>query len=307
MNIAILGAGALGGLFGGYLSQTDHTVHLIDIWEEHVQAIADRGLRTDRPNRDVLTVQPQATTNPSTVENVDIVFVFVKAIHTETAVRDAAPVLTEDTILVTLQNGLGLMEEIQELRPENTVVGGTTYVAANLEGPGHIVQTGPLGNSTVGGADECAVNRVATVLSDAGFPVTMVDDPEPHIWNKQLIGLGTKPVSALTGMDTQSLGNTDYAVVVIEELIAEGIRIAEAKGVTIEGDPKSKFHDIIDQFSGTPTKSSMLEDIEHHRETEVSYLNEKIVQYGDELDIDTPYNLMATALMKTKEKSYLDN
>lgn len=302
MTVSIIGAGALGSIFGAYLQDNGEDVVLYDIDKEHIDAINESGLFVERPDREDLTVFPNATTDASTVDPVDIAFIFVKAFQTETAMQSAAPLYDDDTTIVTLQNGLKNVELISQFVPEENILAGATTVGSSMEGPGHVLHTGH-GATTLGGEDTNAAEHVGRMLTNAGFEMKIVDDPRPEIWRKQFISVGIKPVAALTELLDGPLADNDETRTAMRRLIEEAMEVASAKDIDIisEDPVEDAFHTCEINYK---TKSSMLEDVEKGRPTEIDHINGSIVEYGEEEDVETPYNRLVTELVKGKEYSY---
>lgn len=302
MKIGIIGAGALGSLFGAYLHEGGHTVHLVDIDTELVETISERGVIIEDTDGNQQTYQLPATTKHDQVGMVDLLFVFVKIIHTEAAIRDAEPLIDDETIVVTLQNGFDNMEIIGEYVPADRVLGGPAMVGSQLKRTGHYIQTSS-GPTKVGGGSGTLAEDVATLLSEVGLHTEAVDSAERHIWNKQLATLGTKPVSALTGLTVGSLIEFDRTALFLEKLIREGVDVASAKGIEPIEDPVAVARENCRTLGAT--KPSMLEDIEMERRTEIDHINGAIVRHGRELGVPVPCNEQIVALVKGKEQSYL--
>ena len=303
-RIGIIGAGALGGLFGGYLHQSGEDVYLVDKNPELVRTLNEDGLRIERSGQEDITVQPTATTDPAEVDPVDLLFVFVKAIHTDQAIQDAAPMRDDETIAVTVQNGLKNMEIIGEHFPSERILGGTTTMGSSIKKLGHILHTGS-GETKIGGEDNAAAARTVDVLKNAGLDATVVGDPRPHIWDKQLISVAIKPTAALTELLDGPLADTDETAWVMEQLVFEAMTVAEARGVElISDDPIETVREVC--AVNYDTMSSMLEDVLNERRTEIDHINGAIVDYGEQEGIETPYNRMVTNLVKGKEYSYTD-
>lgn len=303
-RIGIIGAGALGGLFGGYLHQSGEEVYLVDKNPNLVRTLNEDGLRIERPEREDITVHPTATTAPAEVGPVDLLFVCVKAIHTEQAIQDAAPMRDDETIAVTVQNGLKNMDLIGAYLPSERIVGGTTTMGSSVEELGHILHTGE-GETKIGGADDAAAARTVDVLVNAGIEATVVDDPRPHIWDKQLTSVAIKPTAALTELLDGPLADYDATAWVMKQLVLEAMAVAEARGVELlSEDPVETVHDVC--AVNYDTMSSMLEDVLNERPTEIDHINGAIVEYAEQEGLKTPYNRMATNLVKGKEYSYTD-
>lgn len=300
-RVAVLGAGALGGVFGGYLEQSGVDVTLVDVWEEHVDRITEEGLRIERPDREDVVVTPTATTDPETVGTVDVLFVFVKSYHTKDAMASSSALYDEETTVVTLQNGLLNMGYIAEYVPERNIVGGATTIGSSMEGPGHVLHTG-WGETKIAGYEQDRVDTVADLLEGCGVDVETADDPEAVIWAKQFVSVGIKPVAALTGLLDGPLSDYEESAQVMDRLVEEAIEVAKARGIPIEGDPVAETHRNCQ--INYETMSSMLEDVQNERPTEIDQINGAIVEYADQEGIDVPYNRMATNLIKAKQRGY---
>lgn len=299
MEIAILGTGALGGVFAGYLSNAGHTVYCIDVDQELVDAINENGLDVIDHEGDDVTSYPIGTTDVRDVGSVDVVFLFVKSYHTASVLPDAKRISDAGTGVVTLQNGLSNYERVTEAFGTANAFGGTTTVGASRREPGTVIRTS-IGRTVVGGGDRSTAEAIAAALDEAGFEAESVEDPLPHIWKKQLINAGLKPVAALTGLENGPMKDTREAADVMKRLIEEAEAVARAKDIDIlSEDPVQETFDICEANYGK--KSSMLEDVLDERRTEIDYINGKVVEYGAEVGVPTPCNEVVTKLIKAKE------
>lgn len=300
MRVGIVGAGSLGSLLAAYLALNGEDVSIYDVDAGLVAGVEEDGIHAVLDG-ETHVVTPAATTEPDDVGVVDVVFVCVKAMHTESAVRDADPMVGPETVLVTLQNGLMNLDVIEAEYPDNSVVGGTTLLGAQRDERGRVVQTSQ-GETKLGGDDSVAVERTVSLLSAAGLVATAVEHPRTHIWNKQVATVGTKPIAALTGLRDGPLGEFGPTASLMENLVREAERVATELGIEITGDPVEAAYDICREHYDT--KPSMLEDVENERRTEIDHINGAIVDYGDEVGVETPYNEAVTALVKGREHGY---
>lgn len=181
MTIGVIGAGAMGGVFGGLLAKAGEDVHLFDVWDAHVHEIRANGLRIDTPEGESMTIDVPATTDPDEIGPVDLAIVFVKTHQLDDALPNAAPMLGPDTTVVTLQNGLSHVDRIARTIPHERIVGGATTWGAEAIGPGHVRIAGR-GVNTLGGPDRDTAERVADTFERAVLETEVVDDPVPYIW-----------------------------------------------------------------------------------------------------------------------------
>lgn len=306
MTIGIIGAGAMGGLFGGLLADAGHDVRLYDIDEELVSIIDRDGLRIEEGGETVAHVQPPIASAPTVDGSFDVTFLFCKSQHTTDAIEDFRPVVDASDALVTLQNGLSNYYVLRDRLDPSLVYGGYTVNGANRPAPGRVALLG-IGKTVVGGPDRSTADRIAAFLNDAGMNAARVDDPVPHIWDKQFINVAIKPLAALGELRHGDMSSSEDARAAMRALIEEAMAVADAKGIErITEDPVAATFANIARPEKATKKSSILEDIENERETEIEYMTGAIAAFGEEEGIPTPYNWLVTRLVRAKEHAYLD-
>lgn len=306
MRFGIIGTGALGGLFAGYLRANGEDVCCFDVDEAIVSAIDERGLHVERPERDDLDVHLEASTSPAELGTVDVAFVLTKAIDTEAALADADPMIGPETRVVTVQNGLRNMEIVGRHVPEERVLGGYTRTGSNTVEPGRVRQLMDE-ETVVGGPDAETAARIADRLTDAGLETTAVEDPEPYIWDKQFMNVAIKPLAALTELRNGPMTEYEETRDAMRSLIEEAMAVARARDVEIlSDDPVGDVIDREQDEASATKKSSILEDVENERPTEIEHINGAVADLGEEVGVDTPRNRLATQLVSGKERSYLD-
>lgn len=308
MTVGIVGAGALGSAYGGLLVNAGYDVRYLEIDDDIVDAIRSNGLRIEMPtDEDLLQVDVPITSDPTEIGVVDILFIFTKSFDTEQAIQDAKPMVGSETIVVTVQNGVTNMDDLAKHVGSDRVVGGYTHVGSNKIGPGHVKLLGA-NQTIIGGPDLDGAKRVASMMRDAGIPTEAVADPLPHIWKKQLrTNVARKPIAALTELRNGPQVEFEETKEIAKLLIEEAVAVAEAKGIEIlVDDPVNGFLETVPPEK-YDKKSSILEDIENKRRTEIESINGAVVRYGEEEGIDVPYNRLVTALVRAKERGYLEN
>lgn len=304
MQFAIIGAGAMGSLYGGYLGNAGVDVSMVDVADEIVTAINEAGITVHRDDQTDIHANVPAYTDPAEVGEVAAVFIFVKSMHTEAAIKNASPLVGEDTTVITLQNGLTNLDVLGRHVSEEKLLGGYTTAGANTVEPGTVRQMGPT-TTKLGGKNDERAEAVADVLFDAGIEVTVVDDPVPHIWDKQFVSVGVKPVAALTELRNEQMVEYEETRWIIEAVIEEALEVAGAKGIdSLTDDPIERTYEVLRETGSK--KSSILEDVEREQPTEIDHINGAVVRYGEEEGIETPHNRMVTNLTKGKEYAYLD-
>lgn len=302
MDVGILGAGALGGLFGAKVTAAGFETTLVDTWTEHVRAINENGLRVRTPEGGQTEVHPMATTDATGLDPVDVLFVTVKTDVTVSALEAATSLIDDGTAVVSLQNGFTAHETIPDLLESGRFVGGTTRHGARVAGPGEIVHDAT-GTTVVGGNGK-ATETVAGVLETAGFDVETARDVRPLLWDKQYISIGVKPTAALTGLPNGELLESDAAASILEQLVVEADEVREMLGVeSITADPVAMVRAFCRE--NPDHVSSALVDVRHGRQTEIAHINGAIVRYGDQCGVRVPYNRVVTDLVLANEYRYL--
>ncbi len=297
----MVGAGAMGCLYGGHLAEAGVDVSLVDVWREHVDAINANGLHTTGVSGDRVVRVP-ATTNPETVGRVELVLVFVKSYDTAKAMQGSMPLIGGDTCVLTLQNGLGNLEAIAESVGLGRVLGGTTSHGSTLVGPGEIRHAG-VGPTVIGALDRGSrgmAEKVADTFNGAGLLTRVSDDVRGDVWGKVLVNLGINALTALTGLRNGQLLEVPELRRLMRLAVEEGMSVATADGVNLA--PIDHVAHVYEVAEATATnRSSMLQDVERGRRTEIDALNGAVVGLGERLGVETPVNRALTALVKGQE------
>lgn len=307
MKIAIIGAGAMGSLFGGRLALAGEDVWLLDVWEEHVRAINDRGLVIATAAKD-LTARPRATTRPEDIGAVDLVVVFVKSTATRAAAGTAVTLLGPDTAVLTLQNGYGNAEMIATVVGADRVIAGTTAQGATLLGPGRIMHggSGETHIGELGGKRTDRSQRVAACLTQAGIPTVVDDNVAALIWGKLVVNVGINALTGITGLKNGELADHDETKQVLAMAVEEAVKVADAAGIKLPYD--NAVEKVLAVAVATAqNRSSMLQDLSAGRLTEIDAINGALVREGERRGVATPVNRVLTLLIKALEKIPRDN
>jgi 2-dehydropantoate 2-reductase len=305
MNIAVIGgAGAMGSIFGGLLAQNGNDVTLVDVAPEPVDTINATGLKIEDRNGEVRVVRLRATTDPGSVGHVDLALVFVKCYHTESAIQNAAPLIGPATTVLSLQNGWGNAPRITGILGEDRVLVGVTYHSGTLIRPGHVLHAGT-GSTYIGelqGSISERLRRVAETFTAAGLDTTPSDAVLNVIWSKLALNACTLPTSALLRFYAGELIEHNGTLALMRALLGEVVAVAQAQGITIDED--ERWDAITKVLQGARTsKSSMLQDVENQRQTEIDVINGAIVAAGQRLNIPTPYNDSMVCLLKALDET----
>jgi len=303
MKISIIGSGAMGSLFGGRLSLAGQEVVLYDVYREHVDAINASGLSIeDAATGEVTVVHPKASANPAAVAGSDVLIIFVKSTATAEAAAQFKSFAKPGTIALTLQNGLGNEEILRNYFGASGTAAGVTSQGATFLGPGKIRHAGkgPT-HMAMSDGDSVKLAKLAEALSAAGFETYVDKDVANMVWSKLLINVG---INALTGILNLKNGQLlDYEDVksLMAGLVNEAIAVAKARGVRLSyEDPVATVYDVALK-TGANT-SSMLQDFQKNRQSEIDFMNGAIVREAQALGIPVPLNDAMTRLVRTMDR-----
>jgi len=297
MKIAVVGAGAMGSIFGARFHQAGHETVLVDVAQSLVDTINAEGVAVVRGDDETVTRVP-ATTEPETVGPVDIVVFFTKCYHTSAAAESARPLVGPDTVIASLQNGWGNGDVLAAAYPPGQVVVGVTYNSGLLQGPGrvlHPAEQPTLVGSFSDGGD--GATRLAEALESGGLATSVASPVRPEIWKKLILNAATLPASALTGMTAGALGTSQDMLDLVSETTREAVAVARALGYEIDFDERIGTILGLVEKAG-PTKASMLQDVEAGRRTEIDVINGAVVRAADEVGVAVPINRALMQLIK---------
>jgi 2-dehydropantoate 2-reductase len=303
MKIVMMGSGAMGGLFGGLLTRSGEEVWLVGNRKDQIDAIRSAGL-TFEEKGELEIIPMKATSDVTSVGKADVVIFFVKTYDTKVAVSDALALEKEDTIFLTLQNGLGNEEVICQKIDRKKVMLGVTGHGATLLGPGHIRHAG-WGKTFIGELDHRITDRasrIAQTFCEAGIETEVSSNIHDHVWGKLLVNVGINALTALTGFKNGQLLNYPESVRLMEKLVTEASEVARRKGIHLEQDPIEKVRKTIEATK--ENRSSMGQDFDRRQRTEIDAINGAVVREAQSLAIPVPFNQAVTDLVKAVEKSF---
>ena len=304
MKIAVIGAGAMGCLYGAYLSRS-HDVVMIDTSVSQVEAIKAQGITLDEANGESINF-PNVTAAVSGEyhDAVDLVIVFVKSTYTEVALEQNSALFGESTLVMTLQNGAGNDRKIaQYVKPENIIIGTSKHNAVNL-GQGRIKH--PAKGDTTIGSNHNATGNVSVAekaLAEAGFAVVVADDIQRIIWSKLLVNLSINTFTAITETPIGYMVKNQHAWDFAKRLIYEAIEVAEADGTYFDRREALDMVKSVCEIAGDGY-SSMYQDRKHRVKMEIDAINGAIVEQAKRYGVPTPYNTLIVALIHSIEGAY---
>lgn len=301
MRIVIIGAGAMGSLFGAMLSSVSD-VFLVDPYKEHVQAINDNGLIVEKINgtrkRYPLCAYPDSSVIGS---EADLAIIFTKSYLTEKAAHTAKQILKPGGLALTLQNGLGNMEVIAKvLGPECTAVGVTSH-GGTLLGPGRVRHAGS-GLTCIGGAgkNEKSLSALVDIFNSAGIETVLSKNLDSLIWGKLVINAGINALTSILRVPNGVLEQQPECKKIMARAVSEAVAVAGALGIKLPYEnPVKQVAQVCKNTA--KNKASMLQDVLRGARTEVDVINRAIVEKGKETGIPTPYNLFLSEIIEALE------
>ncbi len=303
MDITIIGAGAMGSLFGSLLTRSGENVVLLDIWEEHVKAINSGGLDVELDGK-ISNIKISASSDMHDVGKSDLVIIFVKAMHTEQAAVQALECLNNRGFVLTLQNGMGNADIIAHVVDKDRVIAGTTAHGATVLGPGFIrhAGTGPTLIGMWSQENNAGLEDIKNIFCKAGIDTRIEDNIHLVIWKKLIINIGINAITALTGIKNGNILDFAPTKELVRAAVKEACDVASAHGIQLP-------EDIVDQVFNVacatgPNRSSMGQDADHKRQTEIDAINGAIVRLAKEKEIPVPVNETLTILVQTLENYY---
>ncbi len=303
MKISIIGSGAMGSLFGGMLSKSGEDVLLYDVNEAHVKKINSDGLSIrSAATGDTETVHPRASTNPDDTKDSDIFIIFVKSTITRLVAEQFLQLAGENSIVVTLQNGLGNEEIIREIFGKERVAAGVTSQGATFLGPGSInhAGNGPT-HLCMSDKNNEKLKPFVAALNKAGFEADIEDNIENLVWSKLIINVGINALTAITGLENGKLLDYPELKEIMKDLVSEGVKTAEKRGVTLTfPDPLETVFDVCRKTA--KNRSSMLQDFDRGSRTEIDFINYAIVREAEKMGMEAPVNKTVANLVKVMER-----
>jgi 2-dehydropantoate 2-reductase len=308
LKICILGAGALGCAIGGVLTESGNEVWLVNRSAGLVDTLSRVGL-TMRENGVDRVVPVHAATHCSGVSPasgpVDLVVVLVKSFHTREAIESARAILGDNTVVLSLQNGIGHEDVLVDVVGRARVMAGKTYAGGVMLAPGHVIVgtknketiIGELDGELTGDVSPRA-RRIADTFQRAGLATTVSGDIMGTIWEKLLVNVATGALSGITRLPYGLLYQVPEVEACAVAAVAEAMAVAHASGIRLTTtDPRQPW---VKAAAGLPFefKASMLQSLEKGSVTEIDFVNGAVVAQGRKLGLPTPVNMALVACMK---------
>jgi 2-dehydropantoate 2-reductase len=308
-RVVIVGAGAMGGLFGALLAEGGLEVTLVDLWREHIEAIRAHGLRLVGygGNR---AIPVGATTDATEIAAADVVLFQCKAFANEAAAASVKHLLTGRTVAVSFQNGLGNEEVLAGVLGADNVLGGLTAQGALVEAPGVVRNFGDLPTyvGELGGGISGRATALAEAFTRHGLPTHASADIRRDKWKKLFGNVGLSALSGATDLASVDIVAVPELRATVFRAVGEAAAVARASGIDI-GDEEAQevLQRLIDPAGGGTgnSKSSLYADLARRRRTEVDTIYGVVAELGRRHGVPTPTLDTLIAIVKGLESRYL--
>lgn len=300
MRIAVLGGGAMGALYGGYLSR-HHEVTIVDVNPMLIEKVASDGLIIHEPDGSVDVYHPAITENTQGMNPVDLVIVFVKAMFSESALKSNCSLIGANTFLMTLQNGSGHEDILSKFVDREHVIIGTTQHNSVVIGVGEI-RHGGSGKTCIGSlcGEASKLKPIADAFSKCGLEAACDEQVQKLIWGKMMTNVSA---SVLTGILQVPLGfivQNENAWVLCEKLVREAVAVAAGEGIVFDAEEK------VAEVRGVCERSpkgltSIYADLRDGRKTEVDTISGSVVRASRRNGVSAPTHEAMVALVHAME------
>ena len=306
MKIAIVGTGAMGSVYAGLLGKAGHEVWAIDIWQEHIDAIAGSGLAVSGASGSYVVDNLHVGYAPADAGTCDVYVIATKAADVEAVAAEIAPLLAPDSVVMAFQNGLGAGERVaQRIAEDHIVIGIAEGFGSSIPEPGHVHHEGMrlIRIAEMNGGLSGRVQRIAQAWHEAGFNVRAFDDVTLMIWEKFLCNVTLSAPCAVFDVTVGELMADPEAWKVALGCTAEAYRLGVAMGVQFPFEDPLHY---VAEFAATiPNASpSMRLDRLAGRRSEVDVINGQVVALSREFGLETPYNETLCAILRRRESLF---
>lgn len=306
MKIGVMGTGGVGGYFGGLLARSGSDIHFI-ARGKHLRALQDEGLELVT-NHGNFRVRIHATAEADEIGPVDLLLFCVKSHDTDEAAQLAEPMVVEETVVLSLQNGIDNVDKLSVHFGREKVMGGTAYIESTIASPGVIAHTGKPGRLVFGelnGERTARAEAVLDVFLKAGIDAELTTRIHEVLWSKFLFICGVHGVSTLSRSTLGLVLASPETRDLLEDVMREVETLARKRGIALEDDVVRQSMELAQSYNKR-FKCSMLRDLEWHRPMEIEALNGMVVRLGKEAGIQTPLNQVIYACLKLENKKIIN-
>ncbi len=301
MKVFIVGAGAMGCLYAAAFHRSGCDVALVDVNQPHIDAINANGLdletRQGREHLPLPACRPEEASGTA-----DLILLFTKVFHTDSAMKGAAHLIGPKTHVLTLQNGLGNDETLADHVAKDRILAGIASLPADLVAPGRVRSMGEGGSRLYPAftQDESFAGQVTEKLTQGGLPASLEPRIHAAIWEKAIFNAAMNPLCSLTRRTPGFFHQHEEARAMIHDVVEEGVAAANASGVAISSEPIHALT-MVSMVDHADHEASMLQDVKAGRRTEVDAINGAIVQAAKKAGLATPVTETLWRMVKLEE------
>jgi len=306
MKIAILGTGAMGSVYAALLAEAGNEVWAIDVWQDHVDAINRHGLKLSGASGDRRVQRIRASTDSADAGACDLYIIATKASGVGDSAAAIQPLKRDDSLVLTIQNGLGAAERIAAHMPvDNVILGVAEGFGASMRGPGeaHHNAMNKIRLGEINGGITDRLERIEQLWREAGFNAQAYADIEQLIWEKFLCNVTFSGSCTVFDGTIGEVMRDPKAWAIARELALEVDALARAKGVAVSYDDAVEYVTAFGQRM-PDARPSMLLDHHAGRRSEIDAINGMVPVIGAQLGIATPYNSVVSAIIRVKEQAF---
>jgi len=310
MKIAMIGSGAAGSVFACYLKKGGADLYLVDRYRAHMDAIAENGMTFTTPSGTELINGFHTAYTAQDLEIMDAVILMVKATQTETVMPSLSNIIGPETVIISLQNGLGNEEILKKYVPSDRILYGFGTIGTELPSPGHCVSKPESGIIIRYGAavrsekTDSFGKALENIFCRGGCEASFEKDIRPYVWKKAICNSGYNGVSTLTRLKVGDFLSCPEGISLIRTIWDEGCRVCfAATGYDLREEVESELPKLISGFA-TYYPSMAQDAVIHKRKTEIDHLNGALSRYGKQFGVPTPINDYITLLIHCMEHHY---
>jgi len=306
MKIAVIGAGAMGSIYASFLAQNNNEVMAIDLWENHLDAIKTNGLRVSGFSGDNTVKNIKVSNKIEDAKDSELFIIATKAAGVGSVASKLSNIISENSLILTIQNGLGAGERIASYMPtKNILLGVAQGFGASMIGPGHahhnnmsMIRIGEMN-----GGITPRLEKLVKTWCDAGFNAKAFEDIEQLIWEKFICNVAWSGSCSIFRKTLGEVMSNEHMYNIAKGCALEAKKMGDIKKVNFT------FNDTVSYITEfgkklLNSKPSMLQDVEAKRLSEIDAINGMVVTLGIENNIETPFNSAVSSIIKAQEADY---
>ena len=302
MKIGIVGAGAMGSVYGGLFTAAGNEVWLVDVRRDHIDAIRANGLAVSGASGDRL-VHPSASLDPAEAGECELVVLATKMWDLAAAARDAKPMIGSETSVLAIQNGLGNTEILEKVfGGRDFLVGIAGGFGASIPGPGRVHHNGmeKVHVGEAAGGQTARLEKVVGAWRAAGFKTESHPDPHPMVWSKLICNVAYSAICTVTSLRIGQVLDNPHARAISAACASEAFAVAKAKGIALQFSDPVQF--VAEFGQAIPyARPSMLLDMLAGGRTEVDSLYRSVQREAERIGVPTPHIAMIATLVEALE------